>query len=421
MIGLADCNNFYASCERVFAPRLEGRPVVVLSNNDGCVIARSNEAKAIGVQMGQPYFQIKSLLEQNRVAVFSSNFALYGDMSSRVMSVLKGYVPRTEIYSIDEAFLDFEDTPECVLNDLGHEISHSVRRATGIPISLGIAPTKTLAKVASRLCKRYPKLDGCCFMHRPQDIEKVLRTYPIGDIWGIGKRHGKKLLAAGIRTAWDFTQLDPAWVRKHMSVVGERMWKELRGIPCIALEDIPRPKKQIATTRSFAAEIEDFDRLRAALVSYASAGARKLRAQQSVCSEILVFIRTNPFREDMPQYCLTKTETFATPTDSTLEIAERTARMLKAIYRPCYSYKRGGVVLSSLSPALGTQSSLFDPVDRPRHNRLMQVLDTLNRKDGPNTVVVASQGFDPSPPGRHHLSRQYTTRWEDIIEVTAGR
>lgn len=420
MIGLADCNNFYASCERVFDPKLEGVPIVVLSNNDGCIIARSNEAKALGFQMGQPYFEVKQLARRHHVKVFSSNFALYGDMSNRVMTILKSYVPRTEVYSIDEAFLDFEDTPNCVLNDLGHEISRYVRRATGIPISLGIAPTKTLAKIASKLCKKYPKLQGCCFMHRPADIEKVLRKYPIADVWGIGRRYEKKLSAMGIQTAWDFTQLDPLWVRKHMTVVGERMWKELRGIPCIEMEDVPQPKKQIATTRSFATEITDYDQLRSALVSYSANCAQKLRSQQSVCSEIMVFIHTNPFKEYQPQYNLTKIETFATPTDSTLEIAERTSKMLKAIYRKGYSYKRGGVILSSISPALGVQSSMFDPVDRNKHSKLMKTLDALNAKDGRNTVVIASAGFDPSPLGRHHLSRQYTTKWEDIIEVKVG-
>ena len=257
-------------------------------------------------------------------------------------------------------------------------------------------------------------------MHRPQDIEKVLRTYPIGDIWGIGRRYEKKLQGMGIQTAWDFTQLDPLWVRKHMTVVGERMWKELHGIPCIAMEDVPQPKKQICTSRSFATEISDFDELRAALVSYAANCAQKLRKQQSVCSEIMVFIHTNPFREDMPQFYLTKIESFSTPSASTLEIAERTTKMLKEIYRKGYSYKRGGVILSSISPALGVQASMFDAIDRDKHSRLMKTLDTLNAKDGRNTVVVASQGFDPSPLGRYHLSRQYTTKWEDIIEVKVG-
>lgn len=257
-------------------------------------------------------------------------------------------------------------------------------------------------------------------MHRPEDIEKVLHTYPIGDVWGIGRRFEKKLQAQGVRTAWDFTRLDPLWVRKHMTVVGERMWKELRGIPCLELEDISQPKKQIATTRSFASEIEDFDELRAALVSYSSICARKLRGQQSVCSEIMVFIHTNPFREDRPQYYLAKTETFSTATDSTLEIAERTTKMLKEIYRKGYGYKRGGVILSSISPALGVQASMFDEIDRDKHGKLMKTLDALNAKDGRDTVVIASQGFAPSPLGRHHLSRQYTTKWEDVIEVKVG-
>ena len=242
--GLADCNNFYASCERVFNPSLVGRPVVVLSNNDGCVIARSNEAKKLGIEMGAPYFQIKQLARRGNVAVFSSNFVLYGDMSRRVMSLLKKFAPATEIYSIDEAFLDFSGVNPAALNGLGHEIARTVKQQTGIPVSIGIAPTKTLAKIASKLCKQYPKLDGCCFMYRTQDIEKVLRKFPIEDVWGVGRRYAKMLKANGVDTAWDFTQLTPEWVRKRMSVVGLRMWKELRGEACIGFEQAPADRNR---------------------------------------------------------------------------------------------------------------------------------------------------------------------------------
>ncbi len=279
--GLCDCNNFYASCERVFNPSLVGRPVVVLSNNDGCVIARSNEAKALGIKMGDPYFQLKELIGQHDVAVFSSNFVLYGDMSARVMSLLRRFVPATEVYSIDEAFLDFTGLDTQKLHALGLEIARTVRRHTGIPVSIGIAPTKTLAKIASKLCKQYPKLRGCCFMHRPEDFEKVLRKFPIGDVWGVGRRYEKLLQANGVATAWDFTQLPSEWVRKRMSVVGLRMWKELRGEPCIGFEEMPAAKKQIATTRSFDHDLHDFEQLHQRIAQYAASCAENLRAQIS--------------------------------------------------------------------------------------------------------------------------------------------
>ena len=266
MYGLADCNNFYASCERVFDPSLAGRPVVVLSNNDGCVIARSNEAKALGIGMGVPYFQIRELAARGGVAVFSSNFVLYGDMSERVMDTLRSLVPRTEVYSIDEAFLCFDQTDPRALGEFGRRIAHTVRRNTGIPVSLGIAPTKTLAKIASKLCKQYPKLDGCCCMYRQKDIEKVLRGFPVGDIWGIGRRHAERLRRRGVATAWDFTRLTPEWVRREMAVTGLRTWQELRGEPCFGLETAPVRKQQICVSRTFARDISDPEELRLSLI-----------------------------------------------------------------------------------------------------------------------------------------------------------
>lgn len=242
MYGLCDCNNFFVSCERVFRPDLAGRPVVVLSNNDGCVIARSNEAKALGIGMGQPLFQIQPLIAWHKVEIFSANFALYGDMSRRVMTTLRDSVPRIEIYSIDEAFFDLQGIKE-PLDVFGRTVGHTIRRNTGIPVSIGIAPTKTLAKIASKLAKRYPKLDGCCYMHRPQDIEKVLSTFPLRDVWGIGRRYGKMFDAMRVDTALQFTQLPQEWVHRRMGVTGLRTWNELQGIECISFEQMP-PKKQ---------------------------------------------------------------------------------------------------------------------------------------------------------------------------------
>ncbi|WP_298031793.1 Y-family DNA polymerase [uncultured Alistipes sp.] len=417
MFGLCDANNFYASCERVFNPSLIGRPVVVLSNNDGCVIARSNEAKKLGIEMGAPYFQIKQLARRGNVAVFSSNFVLYGDMSRRVMGLLKKFVPATEVYSIDEAFLDFTGMDETKLDELGHKIASTVKRYTGIPVSIGIAPTKTLAKIASKLCKQYPKLNGCCFMHRPQDIEKVLRKFPIEDVWGVGRRYAKMLKANGVDTAWDFTQLTPEWVRKRMSVVGLRMWKELRGEACIGFEQAPADKKQIATTRTFAHDIDDFGELHQSVVQYAVACAEKLRQQNSVCGEIVVFILTNRHKDNIPQHYESRLVKLSVPTDSTLELTKYASGLLRQIYRKGYAYKRAGVILSDISSKKGTQRDMFDTTDRDKHDRLMKTVDGLNASFGRHKIVPAAAGMKFFRMNREHLSKKFTTDWENIIRV----
>lgn len=415
--GLADCNNFYASCERVFNPSLVGRPVVVLSNNDGCVIARSNEAKKLGIEMGAPYFQIKQLARRGNVAVFSSNFVLYGDMSRRVMGLLKKFVPATEVYSIDEAFLDFTGMDETKLDELGHKIASTVKRYTGIPVSIGIAPTKTLAKIASKLCKQYPKLNGCCFMHRPQDIEKVLRKFPIEDVWGVGRRYAKMLKANGVDTAWDFKQLTPEWVRKRMSVVGLRMWKELRGEACIGFEQAPADKKQIATTRTFAHDIDEFGELHQSVAQYAVACAEKLRQQNSVCGEIVVFILTNRHKDNIPQHYESRLVKLSVPTDSTLELTKYASGLLRQIYRKGYVYKRAGVILSDISSKKGTQRDMFDTTDRDKHDRLMKTVDGLNASFGRHKIVPAAAGMKFFKMNREHLSKKFTTDWENIIRV----
>lgn len=417
MYGLCDCNNFYASCERVFNPSLNGRPVVVLSNNDGCVIARSNEAKALGIRMGHPFFQIEKFAEQHGVEVFSSNFILYGDMSRRVIQTLRGMVPAAEVYSIDEAFLDLRGIPVEQLDEMGRRISRTVRRNTGIPVSIGIAPTKTLAKIASKLCKQYPKLNGCCFMHRSQDIEKVLRRFPIEDVWGIGRQHRKMLQGAGVRTAWDFTRRDAAWVRARMSVTGLRTWKELRGEACIDFESAPPPRQQISVSRSFARELTEFEEVHASVAAFASMCAEKLRRQNSLCGELTVYILTNRYRDDLPQYYESASIRPAVPTDDTLELVPLAAEALRRIFRRGYGYKKAGVILSDLSSKNGMQTDLFDPVDREKHARLMEALDAANRLHGRNRVVVASQGFEPLKMNRRHLSRRYTSDWDDIIRV----
>ncbi|WP_283637799.1 Y-family DNA polymerase [Alistipes indistinctus] len=417
MYGLCDCNNFYASCERVFDPALEGRPVVVLSNNDGCVIARSNEAKRLGIKMGQPYYQLRELIRREAVAVFSANFALYGDMSRRVMSLLRKSAPAIEVYSIDEAFLDLTGVDEGRLDTLGHGLARTIRRHTGIPVSIGIAPTKTLAKIASKLCKQYPKLNGCCYMHRPEDIGKVLRRFPVGDVWGVGRRWAQLLEKNGVKTAWDFTQLPQAWVRQRMHVVGLRMWSELRGEPCIGFEEFPADKKQIATTRTFDHDIDDYEELHKRIAQYVAAAAEKLRRQRSVCGEISIFILTNRHKENMPQYYENRLLKLLVPTDNTLELTSHAVRLLRRIFRPGFAYKRAGVILSDLRSKSGIQTDLFDATDRTKHDRLMEAVDALNDRFGRHRLVTAAEGFEPFKMNRSHLSQRYTTDWQQIIKV----
>ena len=283
MFALADCNNFFVSCERLFRPDLNGRPVIVLSNNDGCAIARSNEAKALGIQMGAPLFKIKDIVKREGVTIFSGNMALYGDISHRVQLTLQEFSPSIEKYSIDEAFIDLRGMEEQDLDALAKEISRRCLRNTGIPVSVGIAQTKTLAKIASKLCKSYPKLQGGCFMHRPQDIEKVLKRTPIEDVWGIGRRYSKRLHEMGIHTAYEFTQCNADWVRSLMGIGGERTWRELRGEACIEFEDGVQHKQSICTSRSFSSEIYDLKELQRQVAKFTSMTAEKLRKQQSVC------------------------------------------------------------------------------------------------------------------------------------------
>lgn len=418
MYGLCDCNNFYVSCERVFDPSLAGRPVIVLSNNDSCVIARSNEAKALGIGMGDPFFRLHELVRQKNIAVYSANFPLYGEMSDRVMSVLRRFAPAVEIYSIDEAFLDFSGMDHTSLDALGHTVCRTVRRLTGIPVGLGIAPNKTLAKIASKLAKRYPKLNGCCSMYRNGDIEKVLRKYPIGDVWGIGSQYAKLLTGRGIVSAYEFTRLPGEWVRKHMTVMGLRTWKELRGESCIDFEQMPPKKQQICTSRSFPDDVSDFDALRRDISIFTARCAEKLRRQQNVCGEIEVFLSTNRFRRELPQAYDRVLLKLPVPTDSTLELVKYAGKLLRRIYAKGYAYKKGGVILSDLQPREGIQRNLFVPADE-RHRQLMDTLDRVNTRYGRHTLGVATEGLQPFRMKQQHLSKHYTTDIRDIIVVKA--
>lgn len=417
MYALCDCNNFFASCERVFNPSLNGKPVVVLSNNDGCIIARSEEAKAVGIKMGQPLYQAQELIKRHGVAVFSSNYQLYGDMSHRVMQTLKQYAPSVEIYSIDEAFLNFEGLPVETLQDRGQEIARIVRRNTGIPVSIGIAPTKTLAKVASKLCKKYPKLKGACLMYRPEDITKVLSKFPIGDVWGIGRKYSKMLKSHGIETAEQFRRMQPEWVRAKMSVVGQRTWKELHGEPCIEFEHATPDKQSITVSRSFAKPLTEIEPLQEVLSTFVAMAAEKLRKQNSVAGQMQIFILTNYHREDQPQHREGRLVQFQMPTDSTLEMVKIAMAALRELYRKGYGYKKAGVILYDISPNTGIQSMMFDEIDRPKHKALMQTMDALNANHGRSTVKLGSQGTGGIPSNRNHTSPQFTTEWSEILKI----
>ena len=417
MFGLCDCNNFFVSCERVFDPSLEAQPVVVLSNNDGCIVSRSNEAKALGIKMGQPLYQVRDLIKRNNVVVRSSNYQLYGDMSHRVMTTLKQYIPAIEIYSIDEAFLMLDGYPTEGLKQFGEDVARIVRRNTGIPVSIGISHTKTLAKVASKLCKKYPKLNSACLMHRPEDIRKVLEKYPIEDVWGIGRRHGKMLKECRIATAAQFCDLPEAWIDNRLNITGKHTWLELKGTPCIEFSHETADKQSITVSRSFSKELHSLDDLHETVTTFAGIAAEKLRKQKCVAQEMQVFILTNRHREDQPQHYECEQILFATATDSTLEIVKAATAALKHIYRQGYGYKKSGVRLSRISPASAVQGSLFDTIDRTKHKALMETIDRINAEQGRESVKLVSQGSVSDHTNREHLSPQYTTRWEDIMVV----
>lgn len=408
-----DCNNFYASCERVFNPALNGKPIVVLSNNDGCVIARSNEAKALGIKMGVPAYQIKDLVSSHEVAVFSSNYTLYGDMSGRVMSILAGLAPELEVYSIDEAFINLDGIQD--IQSLGIDIVNKISRSTGIPVSLGIAPTKTLAKVANKFAKKYPAYNKLCIIDTEEKRIKALQLTDINDVWGIGRRQASKLENQGVKTAYDFTQLSGTWVRKYMTVVGERTWKELRGLSCIDMESAPSAKKQICTSRSFGKMVEDIETMSEAIATHASTCAKKLRKQKSYAVSLMVFIHTNNFREDLPQYWKNTVITLPVPTNDTLEIVHYALEGLRNIFMQGYQYKKAGVIITEI--VTSAQMGLFDTVDRDKRERLMRAIDKVNGEHR-QLIKLAVQGTGREwKLKQEQLSQRYTTDMNEILTI----
>lgn len=416
MFGLVDCNNFFVSCERVFDPRLLDCPVVVLSNNDGCVVACSNEAKAIGIRRGVPFFRLRRLVEEGKLQVRSGNMALYGDMSRRVMSVIRRFVPRIEVYSVDECFLDLDGVaaPE----ELGRRLAATVQRWTGIPVSVGLAPTKTLAKVASRFAKRYPGYRGCCLIDTDAKRVKALRLTDIGDVWGVGRRHVETLRAQGVQTAWDLTQWRPQRVRRVLALPGLNMWHELWGRSVIGLEP-GTARKSVTSSRSFKSPLTDYEDLRAMVADFADHCADRLRRSGGAARLVTTYIRTDRFRPDLPQYANAASETLDVATSDLRELVAAAVRCLERIYRPGYGYKKAGVTLGAIESD-GVQGHLFDGVDRQRQERLLAAIDRVRQKNGRDALRVASAGRVEDVARREYRSPRYTTDWSELMVIHVG-
>lgn len=396
MWALVDCDNFFCSCERVFRPDLEGRPVVVLSNNDGCVVARSKEVKAMDIPEGLPYYQLLEQYPNSGITAFSSNYKLYGDLSARVMYVLRAEAPKIHQYSIDEAFLDLSGMDESSLKEWGEQLAAKVRKWTGVPVSIGIAPTKTLAKMASKFAKKYQGYHKCCFIRTDDQREKALRLFDVCDVWGIGRRIGKSLAVSGINTAWEFTQRSRAWVKSRYHLPAERTWLELNGQSVTGIDEMEGRKKQsIMTSRSFPGMLTTLDEIKPHVANYAARCAAKLRKQGSSCGMLMVFVQANWFREDLPYYSNSASFHFSTPTASTTELVAAAINVLERIFKPRISYKRAGVMVSDISSGDVIQPDLFDfNLERSlKYRSISEAIDEINRQLGADTVILASQQY----------------------------
>ena len=418
MFTLIDCNNFYVSCERVFNPTLNKKPVVVLSNNDGCVISRSNEAKALGIPMGAPAFKYEKIFQENDIQVFSSNFPLYGDMSNRVMGILSKFTPNIEIYSIDEAFLKFEGFENYDLESYCQEIKNIVLKWTGIPISIGIAPTKALTKVANRITKKFPnQTKGVYLINSEKKRIRALKWLNIDDVWGIGFRHAKRLRNIKINTAYDFTNLEDGWVRKNMSIVGLRLKKELEGKSILDLEEVRSPKKAIATTRSFEGTITDYEEIKERISTFAICCAEKLRSQNSNCNSIYVFVKSNKFQKNKPQYRNGILMTIPFSTNSNIIISRYAVEGLKKIFRKGINYKKVGTIVMGLDSSKNYQLNMFEN-ENPKHKYLMKTIDYIQKKEGQSKIKLASQNLTKRwKMKQESLSPNYTCKINEIIKV----
>ena len=414
MIALVDCNNFYASCERIFRPHLIKKPVAVLSNNDGCVIARSNESKSLGLKMGEPIFKKRHLVDRHNIHLFSSNFALYGDISKRVFDIVARDVPAYEIYSIDEAFLDFSGIKDPY--NYAIHLRDKVRRWTGVPISIGISYTKTLSKVAGHIAKKSD--DGVCYLKDKSQISDILGKLPLDEIWGVGVRYAIKLKKYGIHTASDLLECDETWVRKMMNVVGLRMVRELKCIPHFNLEEDRSMKKSICTSRSFSVEVKEYSRMSEYVSMFASRCSEKLRSEQACARSISVFMYTNRFRPRARQYSGYFSMDFHTASSDAITVTKLAIECLKKIFKSGYSYKKAGVTLSGIVPRNQVQLSLFDSSDRKKSDKLMETMDAINGNMGRDILKLSSSGINNKwKIGKERLSPCYTTRWSDILKI----
>ena len=430
MYGIIDCDNCYVSCERVFRPDLKDKPVVVLSNNDGCVVARSNEAKKMGIKAGTPYFQLAEQFPNQKIVVFSSNYELYGELTSRVVSIIRKEAPAYFRYSIDECFVYLDGMEHLDLKAWGEELHKKIKRNVGMPVSIGLAPNKTLAKMASHFAKKYQGYRHCCMIDSDDKRIKALKLYPIDEVWGIGRRYAARLVALGVKTAYDFAEHNQSWVRATFNnIVIERTWRELNGEDCVPNEEMAK-KKSICTSRSFNGMITDLDGLRTHVSNYAARCAEKLRQQGTVASIVGVFLNTNAFREDLPQYWNFQEMRLITPSSSTITIVKAANEVLQNLYRQGYHYKKAGVIVMGIGPNSPIQQDLFDTNAEQfeKMKRLDAVIDRINKVNGTETIVLGSQQYTQKDgKGKANVfanaikhdfkSKNPTTRWSDIIRL----
>jgi DNA polymerase V len=418
-IALIDVNNFYVSCERVFNPKLNNKPVVVLSNNDGCAISRSNEAKALGIKMGEPWFKCQEIARKHHVQGLSSNYALYADMSNRVMTILRDFSPNQEVYSIDECFLDLTGFHN--LRSYGQEMRSRILKWTGLPVCVGIGATKTLAKLANHCAKKMPEFNGVCDFGQFTELElnALLKKIDVGEVWGIGRRITARLISLGINTAYDLKHADPEYLRQQFSVVIAKTVSELNGTVCIELEEISPPRKQILSTRSFGRPVRDYNSLAEAITLYMSRAAEKLRDQHSVAGTLHVYIRTNPHKPDDAQYANGMTISLPSPTDDTIRLVNVALWILRRLYTRGYNYAKAGVYLSDIAPRTSVQIDLFTEA-RPanRSQNLMGTIDRINAKMGRDSIKLASEGINYAWKMRSsRKSPNYTTSWDELINA----
>ena len=431
MYGIIDCDNCYVSCERVFRPDLNDKPVVVLSNNDGCVVARSNEAKKMGIKAGTPYFQLAEQFPNNKIAVFSSNYELYGELTGRVVNIIRQEAPAYFRYSIDECFVYLKGMENHDLKLWGENLHKKIKQYVGMPVSIGLAPNKTLAKMASHFAKKYPGYRHCCMIDSEEKRIKALKLYPVGDVWGIGRRYAARMDSMGIKTAYDFASHHGDWVKATFkNIVIYRTWAELNGEDCVPNEEMTK-KKSICPSRSFNGMISDFTDLRTQVANYAARCAEKLRQQSTVASVVGVFINTNPFRQDLQQYWNFQEKRLITPSNSTITIVQAATEVLERLFIKGYRYKKAGVIVMGIGPNSPIQQDLFDfnAEQFEKMKRLDKVVDRINKVNGTETIVLGSQQYTRKDGKgkadvfanaiKHDFkSKNPTTRWSDIIVLS---